>query len=66
MIRNCLKCNVAFESDGPHNRLCAACNLHNTKTYNMKVYQDPGTLPPNEILTGEVSGKKKKGKPKDT
>ena len=30
--RNCLKCGGVFGSEGPHNRLCKACNNFHSKS----------------------------------
>ena len=42
--RLCLKCGKTFFSDGPHNRLCFACNAKNqreTERYLTDPFPDP-------------------------
>lgn len=41
MTRNCLKCNKTFESEGPGNRLCIACNNENSQLRYPRMLPDP-------------------------
>ena len=36
--RRCLKCGRKFKSDGPHNRICARCNLRNEGIYDRAIF----------------------------